>query len=104
MHFKFIKKNLRLSDYSILTADKAQDRLWKARDNIVAVRNHYKQFMPRCCGEAFIDEARIPCNCRAPCTQVIGSIQLKKTGHFGVVLASKLVSALTSTLTMIAYV
>eukprot|EP00957_Ditylum_brightwellii_P115962 8845542-Ditylum_brightwellii.AAC.1 len=38
--FKFIKKHLRLSDYSILAADEAQDRLWKARDSIVAVRNH----------------------------------------------------------------
>eukprot|EP00957_Ditylum_brightwellii_P139475 10629972-Ditylum_brightwellii.AAC.1 len=49
MCFKFIKKNVCLSDYSILAAEKAQDRLWKARDGIVAVRNHCKQFMPRCC-------------------------------------------------------
>eukprot|EP00957_Ditylum_brightwellii_P017869 1345413-Ditylum_brightwellii.AAC.1 len=34
--FKFIKKTVRLSDYSISVADKAQDRLWKARDSIVA--------------------------------------------------------------------
>eukprot|EP00957_Ditylum_brightwellii_P008987 679479-Ditylum_brightwellii.AAC.1 len=47
--FKFIKKHLHLSDYSILAADKAQDRLWTARDSIVAVRNRCKQFMPRCC-------------------------------------------------------
>eukprot|EP00957_Ditylum_brightwellii_P081143 6172568-Ditylum_brightwellii.AAC.1 len=52
--------------------------LWKARDHIVAVRNHYKQSMPRCCGEASIDEVRIPCNCRAPCIQVIQSKPIKK--------------------------
>eukprot|EP00957_Ditylum_brightwellii_P135983 10370410-Ditylum_brightwellii.AAC.1 len=69
MRFNFIKKNLRLSDYSISAADEVQDRLWKVRDSIMAVRNHCKQFMPRCCGEAFIDEARIPCNCRALCIQ-----------------------------------
>eukprot|EP00957_Ditylum_brightwellii_P016460 1237399-Ditylum_brightwellii.AAC.1 len=34
--FKCIKKNVCLSDCSILAADKAQDRLWKARDSIVA--------------------------------------------------------------------
>eukprot|EP00957_Ditylum_brightwellii_P085881 6533154-Ditylum_brightwellii.AAC.1 len=51
--------------HAILAADKAQDRLWKAGDSIVAVRNHCKQFMSRRCGEASIDEARIPCNCRA---------------------------------------
>eukprot|EP00957_Ditylum_brightwellii_P165528 12601705-Ditylum_brightwellii.AAC.1 len=62
-----MKKKLRLSDYSILAADKARDRLWKARDCILAMRNHFKQFMPRCCGEASIDEATIPCNCRALC-------------------------------------
>eukprot|EP00957_Ditylum_brightwellii_P175935 13396945-Ditylum_brightwellii.AAC.1 len=67
--FKFIKKSVRLSDYSILAVDKAQDRLWKARDSIVAVRNHCKQFIPRCWGDATIGEARIPCNCRALCIQ-----------------------------------
>eukprot|EP00957_Ditylum_brightwellii_P110661 8439573-Ditylum_brightwellii.AAC.1 len=51
MRFKFIKKYLRLSDYSISVADKAQDMLWKARDSIVTARNHCKQFMSRCCGE-----------------------------------------------------
>eukprot|EP00957_Ditylum_brightwellii_P131265 10011595-Ditylum_brightwellii.AAC.1 len=34
--------------------------------------------MPRCCGEASMDEARIPCNCRAPCIQVIKSKSIKK--------------------------
>eukprot|EP00957_Ditylum_brightwellii_P178116 13566369-Ditylum_brightwellii.AAC.1 len=89
-HFKFIKKNVHLSDYSILAADEAQDRLWKARDNTLAVRNHYAQFLPRCCSEASIYEARIPCNCRALCIRVIKSKPIKKTGHFGVVSTSKL--------------
>eukprot|EP00957_Ditylum_brightwellii_P025949 1962196-Ditylum_brightwellii.AAC.1 len=34
--------------------------------------------MPRCCGEASIHEARTPCNCRAPCIQVIKSKPIKK--------------------------
>eukprot|EP00957_Ditylum_brightwellii_P181565 13830153-Ditylum_brightwellii.AAC.1 len=34
--------------------------------------------MPRGCGEASIDEARIPCNCRAPCIQMIKSKPIKK--------------------------
>eukprot|EP00957_Ditylum_brightwellii_P072856 5537045-Ditylum_brightwellii.AAC.1 len=36
MRFKCIKKILRLSDYSISVTYKARDRLWKARDSIVA--------------------------------------------------------------------
>eukprot|EP00957_Ditylum_brightwellii_P045076 3418959-Ditylum_brightwellii.AAC.1 len=90
MCFKLIKKNLRLSDFSILVTDKAQDRPWRARDSIVVVRNHCKHFIPRCCGKASIDEARIPYSCRALCIQVIESKSIKKAGHFGVVSTSKL--------------
>eukprot|EP00957_Ditylum_brightwellii_P026027 1967876-Ditylum_brightwellii.AAC.1 len=63
--FLFTKKHIWLSEYHILAAEKAKDKLWKVRDAIVAVRNHRKRFIPRCCGVALIDEARIPCNGRA---------------------------------------
>ena len=61
-----------------MAAAKAKDKLWKVRDAIVAVRNHCKCFMPRCCGVASIDEARIPCNGRAPCIRVLKSKPIKK--------------------------
>eukprot|EP00957_Ditylum_brightwellii_P181346 13814047-Ditylum_brightwellii.AAC.1 len=34
--------------------------------------------MPRCCGVASRDEARIPCNGRAPCVRVLKSKPVKK--------------------------
>eukprot|EP00957_Ditylum_brightwellii_P124235 9469824-Ditylum_brightwellii.AAC.1 len=37
--FRFIKKYIRLSDYSISAAANARDKLWKARDAIIAVRD-----------------------------------------------------------------
>eukprot|EP00957_Ditylum_brightwellii_P040364 3054569-Ditylum_brightwellii.AAC.1 len=37
--FRFIKKYLHLSDYSIAAAAKARDKLWRARDAIIAVRD-----------------------------------------------------------------
>eukprot|EP00957_Ditylum_brightwellii_P156973 11946802-Ditylum_brightwellii.AAC.1 len=56
------QKCLCMSDYSISAAVKARDKLWKARDVIIAVSDICKWFMPKCCGVASIDEARIPCN------------------------------------------
>eukprot|EP00957_Ditylum_brightwellii_P163325 12435822-Ditylum_brightwellii.AAC.1 len=60
--------------------------------------------MPRCCSKASTDEARIPCNCRAPCIQVIKSKPTKKGWTLWCGVDFKLVSALTFTLMMIAYV
>eukprot|EP00957_Ditylum_brightwellii_P090464 6889360-Ditylum_brightwellii.AAC.1 len=37
--FRLIKKYLCLSDYSISSAAKARDKLWKARDTIIVVRD-----------------------------------------------------------------
>eukprot|EP00957_Ditylum_brightwellii_P086991 6621179-Ditylum_brightwellii.AAC.2 len=37
--YRFIKKYLCLSDYSITAAAKERDKLWKTRDAIIAVRD-----------------------------------------------------------------
>eukprot|EP00957_Ditylum_brightwellii_P144418 11001401-Ditylum_brightwellii.AAC.1 len=40
------------------------------------------RFMSRCCGKASIDEARIPCNGRAPCICVLNSKPIKRGWTF----------------------
>eukprot|EP00957_Ditylum_brightwellii_P184884 14080606-Ditylum_brightwellii.AAC.1 len=56
--FEFIEKDLWLSNYDRLAAERATDTVWKVRDAFVAVRNTIDKFMPRCCGKASVDEAR----------------------------------------------
>eukprot|EP00957_Ditylum_brightwellii_P019148 1443335-Ditylum_brightwellii.AAC.1 len=36
------------------------------------------QFMPRCCGKASVDDARIPCNGIAPCIHALKSKPIKR--------------------------
>eukprot|EP00957_Ditylum_brightwellii_P146927 11186049-Ditylum_brightwellii.AAC.1 len=65
--FEFIQNDLWLSNYDHSTAERAADKMWKMRDAFVAVRNTIHKFMPRCCGKNSVDEARVPCNGKAPC-------------------------------------
>eukprot|EP00957_Ditylum_brightwellii_P116101 8856570-Ditylum_brightwellii.AAC.1 len=76
--FRFIKQYFCLSDYSLSVAAHKREKLWKARGAIIAVRDVCKRFMPRCCGVASINEARIPCNGRAPCVRVLKSKPVKR--------------------------
>eukprot|EP00957_Ditylum_brightwellii_P180836 13776902-Ditylum_brightwellii.AAC.1 len=38
--------------------------------------------MPRCCGKASMDEARVPCNGKAPCIRVLKSKSVKQGWTF----------------------
>ena len=76
--FDFIKKHLQLSSYDLSTAEKAVDKIWKIRDAFVAVKNTMHQFMPRYCGKASVDEARIPCNGKTSCICALKSKPIKK--------------------------
>ena len=80
--FEFIQKNLRLSNYDCLTAERAADKMWKVRDAFVAVRNTIHKFMPRCCGKASVDEARVPCNGKATCIWVLKPKPVKQGWTF----------------------
>eukprot|EP00957_Ditylum_brightwellii_P011284 853480-Ditylum_brightwellii.AAC.3 len=54
--------------------------MWKVRDAFVAIRNTIHKLMPRCCGKASVDEARIPCNGKAPYIQVLKLKPVKQDG------------------------